>query len=123
MVGGRLFTEAAFRAHNDDLFADATRYPDAAIAAARDAVTEQLEGWTGQGWVVRYCRIQLPGTGARQLYLNDGSPRMSTGAFLHRPGRMRNIQTVIAATVSGTSVTPSNVVSVCEASRITTVTG
>lgn len=110
VLGGRLFTEAAFRAHNGDLFTSATRYPDAAIAAARDAVTEQLEQWTGQAWVTRYARVVLPGSGSRQLYLSDGNCRTAAGRFMHRPGRTRNVQTIISATVSGTAVTASNVV-------------
>lgn len=110
VLGGRLFTEAAFRAHNDDQFTDATRYPDANIAAARDAVTEQLEQWTGQAWVTRYARVQLAGSGDRMLYVNDGNCRTSSGKFLHRPGRTRHIQTVIAATVNGTAITAANVV-------------
>ena len=110
VVGSKLFTEAEFRAHNGDQFSSASRYSDAAIAAARDAVTEQLEQWTSQAWVTRYCRIVLPGSGDRILYLNDGNPRTSTGEPLARPGRMRHIQSVLAASVNGTSITASNVI-------------
>ena len=110
VVGGRLFTEAAFRAHNDDLFSSEARYPDATIAAARDAVTELLEQWTGQSWIRRYVRLELRGTGAYDLGLSDGIARTSAGKHLSRPGRLRHIDTILSASVSGSSITASNVV-------------
>lgn len=110
VVGGRLFTEAAFRAHNDDQFTSTTRYPDAAIAAARTSASQALEMWTGQSWVPRYCRVQLSGNGEHALYMGDANPRTAAGKPLHRPGRMRHIHRLLSATVSGSSVTVGNVV-------------
>lgn len=106
VVGGRLFTEAAFRAFNDDQFSSSVRYSDAAISDARTAVTQQLEQWTGQSWVTRYCRVEHPG-GGQVLALAEGVPRTAAGAPLYRPGRLQNVQQVLAATNSGTSVTVS----------------
>lgn len=109
VVGSRLFTEAAFRAFNDDQFASTSRYTDADIAAARDAVTEQLERWTGVGWAQRYARVELAGTGDNVLYLSDGWCRTSAGIPLNRPGRLQNINSLISATVGSTSQTVSTI--------------
>lgn len=110
VVGARLFSEAAFRTHNDDQFSSETRYPDSAVAAARDAVTEQLELWTGRSWVTRYCRLVAAGDGGRLLDLRTGDTRTSSGTMLHRPGRTHDLDTVLSASVGGSSVTASNLV-------------
>ena len=109
VVGSRLFTEAGFRAFNDDQFSSTARYSDSAIADARDAVTEQLERWTGVGWAQRYARVELAGSGTNTQHLTDGWCRTSTGVPLNRPGRLQTINSVISATVSSTSQTVSTI--------------
>lgn len=110
VVGSRLFTEAAFRAFNDDQFSSAANYTDADIAAARDAVTEQLERWTGIGWVPRYCRLEAPGSGRYGLLIDRGFARTAAGTPLDRPGRTRHIGQIISATIGGTAITASEVI-------------
>jgi len=117
LVGGWLFTEAqarAFSAKADATsalvpLASETEYPDATIADERARITEDLEYWTARGWVPRYARLELAGNGGSSLSLRDGFCRTADGHNLHRPGRLSDISQILSVTVSGTSVTTTNV--------------
>lgn len=74
IIGGNLFTEAqarAFRPRGQATLADADRYPDAAIVAERDRLTDDIEGEhiCGVAMVPRYARRHLTGTGTDVLLL------------------------------------------------------
>ena len=127
VTGSRLFTEAqarTFRAKADGTaaLASSSEYTDAMIADEHDRIVAKLEAWTNRAWIPRYCRIELPGTGSRELNLNDGIPRDSTGRALNRPGRLYDVSTIITASASGTSITASNIVIDGATLRLTTGT-
>lgn len=108
-VGSILFDEAQFRTFNDDQFASGTRYTDEQILAARDAVTEQLERWTGRSWVERHCRLETAGSGDWVLPLAGGYARTSSGHNMYRPGRLQDVARVQATTIGSASVSTSSI--------------
>jgi len=110
VVGAVLFTEAAFRAFNGSAMSSESSWSDDAIAAARTAVTDQLEHWTGRSWIPRYARAEFAGTGTYILDAAVGRYVSSSGDMLRRPGSFRDIRTVISAN-DGSAVTASNVIS------------
>ena len=103
VVGGFLFAEIQFLSFAGDLFASESDYDDAAVAAAREAATEQLEAWTGIAWVPRYCRAEFAGNNLWEIRFADGYARTSQGKPLNRPGRTRNVSKVLSLTVDGQS--------------------
>ena len=110
VAGDFLFTEAQARAHDSSALSNTTTFTDAMIADERARITDDLEQWTGRSWVPRYCRAEFAGTGTYDLWLADGSPRLSDGTRLFRPGRTADIATVLSVTVGGTAVSTANVV-------------
>lgn len=86
-----------------------TTYPDPDIAAMRQAITRDLETWTGRAWVPRYARLEFPGTGTHELRLTDGITRLSDGTRLRTPGIIMDTVRVLNATVGGVSVTTSDI--------------
>ena len=91
--GNHLFTEAEARAFHGSELTNATTYPDADIAEARDRIMDEFQQICGVSFVERYERETIPGTGQRALAMEH--PK---------------IQSVISATVSGTAVSTANVV-------------
>lgn len=116
LIGGTLFTETqarTFQAKADSASAliplnSATEYPDAIIADERKRITDDLEYWTSRGWVPRYARVELQGSGGYQLDLANGISRTSDGYQLHRPGRLNDIGYLLTVTVADTAVANSN---------------
>lgn len=116
ILGGILFTEAQARTFNAKADASdalvplksATEYPDATLADERYRIINDLEYWTGRGWVARYCRLELQGNASVSLDLSKGIPRTSDGYALFRPGRLDSISQILSVTVGGTSVATSN---------------
>lgn len=117
VVGNWLFTEPqarTFHAKADSTAAliplgSSSEYPDDVIADERARLTDDLEYWTGRGWVPRYARVELCGTGSNVLDLSHGVCRTSDGYQLHRPGRLSDIGVILSVTVGGSSVTVGNV--------------
>lgn len=91
--GNHLFTEAEARAFHGAELANATTYPDGDIAEARDRIMDEFQQICGVSFVERYRRDQLPGTGGRVLFV-----------------KYPHVQSVLSATVSGTTVPVANVV-------------
>lgn len=112
VVGGLLFTETQARAFdNAVLSTTGTVAPsDADIDAERERIADDLEKWTGRSWVPKYCRLETSGDGTRELWLDRGYTRTSTGERLTCPGRGTDTIEVLSVTVGGTSVNTSNVV-------------
>lgn len=108
VVGSQLFNEAQLRAFDNSALTDATKYPDAEIAATHDRVADYLEHATGRSFIRRYCRTRLAGSGNRCLYLSDGIPLLSSGYPLNRPAAGTDIIRVISAT-DGTTKTVSDI--------------
>jgi len=116
VLGGWLFTEAQARAFASKADATSalkpldspTEYPDSVIAEERARITDDLERWTGKGWVPRYCRIEMKGNGGSVLQLGDGIARTSDGYALNRPGRYNDIAVVLSVTIGGTAQTVGN---------------
>lgn len=112
VVGGWLFTEAqarAFRGKDNAAsavvpLASSSEYTDATIAAERSRLTDDLEYWTGTGWVARYARIVASGTGSTILDLSKGKCQTADGVHLHRPGRLNDISDILTVTIDGTTV-------------------
>ena len=92
IVGGWMFTEAELRAFQGaDITAAA--YTDAQIDEVRDAITEEFEQICGVGFIPRFRRQVLPGTGSNELDVTRAK-----------------VQSVLACTISGTTVATSNFV-------------
>lgn len=90
IVGGWLFTEAELRAfHAGDIAA--ADFTDAQVNEARDAIAVEFESICGVSFVPRYRREVLAGSG-------------ETGLWVDRP----MLGSVLACTISGTTVTASN---------------
>ena len=87
----------------------ATEYTDAMLLKERNQISDLLEQWTSRSWVPRYARREIPGTGAKDLWLGDGEPRASDGRALYRPGSLTDVREIISVTINGTAVTASNV--------------
>lgn len=117
LVGNWLFTEAqarTFQAKADATSAliplgSATEYPDATISGERSRLTEDLEFWTARGWIPRYARLELTGSGGTWLDLSRGVCRTSDGYQLHRPGRLNDIGQILTATINGETVDVSTI--------------
>jgi len=117
LVGNWLFTESQARSFAGK--ADATsaliplksadEYPDAVIADERTRLTDDLEQWTGRGFIPRYARLDIPGNGRSVLSLSDGVCRTSDGYTLHRPGKTNDIGVLLSVTVGGTAATLSEI--------------
>jgi hypothetical protein len=109
VVGSILFGEAALRTFDDDAIASTTDYSDADILAMHDRVADFLEHATGRSWIRRYCRVELPGTGTRHLYLSDWViRRTAAGLPIDRPGAGRDIIRILSAN-DGAAVTSSDI--------------
>jgi hypothetical protein len=117
IVGNLLFTVTSareFGAKSDATaalkpLASTTEYLTVTIAAERVRITDDLEYWTGRGWVPRYARVEFSGDGSNCLQLRKGVCRTADGYVLNRPGRFNDIAVVLSASVGGTAVTLSNV--------------
>ena len=109
VVGGWLFTEAQARAFDLATLGSETTYPDKDIASMRQQITADLETWTRRSWVPKYCRYELPGTGTYTIDLRDAYTRLADGTQLQTPGAERDINKIVTATASGTTITPSNI--------------
>lgn len=68
IVGGVWFTVADCRAA-DEKFFDLAKYPVEQVVAKRAEVEAEFEEHTGQAWVPRYARVQVPGTWTCRLIL------------------------------------------------------
>lgn len=118
VTGGLLFSEIQARTFKAKADADSTvipltsstSYTDAMIADARTAVTDDLERWTGRGWIPRYARVEFKGNGSYVLDVEDGICRLSDGYRLNRPGRFNDIAVILSATDGGSDVKSSVVV-------------
>lgn len=114
IVGSLLVSEAAVRAHRTGTdrtpFTDVDRYPDALIMGWRQAVTEIFEDRLGQSFIERHARVELAGSGSHRLPLAGGRCRRADGVPMNRPGRFLDPGRVLAVTVDGVTVDPSNVV-------------
>lgn len=71
VVGAFLFTEAELRTFGDRALADATAFPDATIADARDRITDDFERICGASFVTRYGQRIRDGADA-QVPLQGG---------------------------------------------------
>jgi hypothetical protein len=117
IIGNWLFTEQQARAFNAKADAtaalkplnSATEYPDSVIADERADILDDLESWTGRGWVPRYARLELVGNGAYSIDLTRGQCKTSDGYQLHRPGRTNDIGYVLSGSVNGTAITAANI--------------
>lgn len=114
VVGGFLFSEAQVRAfdaksNGTGALSSASEYTDAMIAESRERITDLLESWTDRSWIPRYCRLELPGNGRREILARDGDARLSDGSAISRPGKNTDIISILSASVGGTAVTTSNV--------------
>jgi len=106
IVGGFLFTESAARsfqakadaASENIPLASATEYPDAVIAAERDAITSEIESWCGRSFVPRYGRVRLAGNGTALLSIGAGQ-RLDGGA-----GGFRDITKLLSVTINDVAV-------------------
>lgn len=74
VCGAHLFGLAEARA-SDSSLADATKYPAAALAAARLVVEVELEEICARAFTPRYRRVVLDGTGTAELILDDHEVR------------------------------------------------
>jgi hypothetical protein len=93
VVGGHLFTEVEARAFHDAAMSSASTYSDAAIAEARDRITDTFSEVTGVAFVPTYEYETLEGTGGRVLY-----------------ARWPRISDVLSASIGGTAQTASDLV-------------
>lgn len=114
VVGGFLFGEAQARAFDEKAngtasLSSASEYTDKMILEGRDRVTDLLEAWTDRSWIPRYCRLELPGNGLRQILARDGDARLSNGDAISRPGKNTDIIEVLSASVGGISVSTANI--------------
>jgi len=117
LVGNWLFTEAqarTFAAKADATsalipLASSTEYPDPMIADERARICDDLEYWTGRGWVPRYARLELVGTGTAALELRNGICRTADAYMLNRPGRLNDIAILLNVTVGGSTVSVADV--------------
>jgi hypothetical protein len=88
VIGDELFTEDELRRFGDRAIADTTAFTDAAIAEARDRVTDEFERICEVSFVPRYTRETLDGDGSTMLRLPHG-----------------RVTAVRAASIDGTAVT------------------
>ncbi|GII88275.1 hypothetical protein Ssi03_62650 [Sphaerisporangium siamense] len=93
VVGGFFFTLAEARA-SDESLADTTRYPTAAMAAARQDTEAECEAICGRAFVPRYRLITLDGSGTSDLLLPDGGDELVAGSML------RGVRTVRSARIA-----------------------
>lgn len=91
VIGGHLFTEAEARNVYDGAFSSATVYTDAAIAEARDRITDEFEQICGVSFVPRY---------ERETLMHNGGARIQT--------RRPRVLSIISATDNGTTVSTAN---------------
>lgn len=101
IVGNLLMREDQVRAFRENMFADGTDYDDADLAEEQVRVMDWLENQTGRSWVPRYRRLTLAGNYSQRL--NMRHYRKSQGAS-GGEGAVRNINTVLAATIDGSAV-------------------
>lgn len=107
--GSTLFNEASLRAFDDEAVSNATLYDDDAIGKMHQRVVEYLEAYTGRGWVRRYNRVTVNGTGSRLLDLSHMSKAVTSGGLhLNRPGAYEDIIQIISAD-DGETVSTSNI--------------
>lgn len=97
IVGGFLFSLAQGRA-SDDTFADTDLYPPQDLAAGRLEVEVECENICDLGFVPRYDRVVLDGSGTGELLLKHSAPYRSVA-------EVRTIRSVsMADSVDGTFV-------------------
>lgn len=106
VVGSRLFTEEQARAFDSSTLSDTTTYADADLLSEEVAIAGLLERMTGRSWVRRYRYMTFGATGGRLLYLASAvtSEGGSDGS-----GAVFDTNSVLSASVSGTSVTTGNI--------------
>lgn len=80
-------------------------YPDSDVARMRELVTEQFEARTGRSWVSRHCRVELHGTGSREINLRNGHPLDADGRMSGGPGRFYDVQRLISVEIAGVAQT------------------
>ena len=90
--GGELFTEAQARTFNKNQFSNTTAFTDAAIADARDRITDEFARICGVAFVPTYARETLAGTGTNRLWV-----------------KWPKVTAVTAVSINGTAVTAGNV--------------
>jgi len=109
IVGSLLFTIDQARAKTvtgqQTPLSSTTTYPDFAIARMRELVTEQFEHRTGRSWVSRHCRVELHGSGTRELSLRDGHPLDADGRMSGGSGRFYDVQRLLSVEVAGVAQT------------------
>ena len=91
VVGGWLFTETEIRAFQKSDLSSSSLFTDAAIAEVRDAIAVEFETICGVSFVSKYGRQVLAGSGGRSLDV-----------------AATKLQSVLACTISGTSVDASD---------------
>ncbi len=105
IVGAHLVAEADIRAFDPSL-ANTSRYTDTDLLTARDTVTDRLEAWTKRSWIPRYRYGRFAGTGAPTLWAQDAQQtRGGSGG----EGAKNDVRSVIAASISGTTQTVSDI--------------
>lgn len=106
IVGSLLFTESQARSKTitgaQTPLSDGNTYPDALIASMRELITDQFESKTTRSWITRYCRMELHGSGSRELNLTYGHPLDVNGNISGGPGRLYDIQSLISVSIDGT---------------------
>jgi hypothetical protein len=81
VVGGFFFSLADVRA-SDSVLADATKYPDGVILAARQSVEEECEFICDVPFVPRYRRVLCDGTAEPEIFVLDSKIRAIRSATI-----------------------------------------
>lgn len=113
VTGNSLFTDEQVRslrvAGMPSPLSNVADYPASVIAHWRALITELFETRTERGWVSRWCRVELRGSGTRSLNLANGEPRTSSGLPLRRPGCFRTISKVRRVIANGKEIDPKTI--------------
>lgn len=80
---------------------DVDSYPTKLLNAWRLYISDAFEQRTGQSFVPRYARVELPGNGTRSLWLGDGEAVSSVGDKLGNGGETRDVRRLISVTING----------------------
>lgn len=108
VIGHQLFSLAEARAFDGAAMTNTTKYPNADIVAERIRITDLLEQWTGRSWITRYCRIEAPGSGTRDLSLRTARRVASNGETVGGAGYRVGINAIIRAD-DGSTITVADV--------------
>jgi hypothetical protein len=104
IVGGFFFSLADARASNDGDLADAAKYPDPAILAARQEVEYEAEKICDAAFVPRYCRVIMDGLASTELVLPHNLIRVVRSIRIYPVPGGANFTAVSQATLDGLSI-------------------